>query len=409
MILSSSGFLGIGTANPQAKLHVKGTAGTDGILFPDGSLQTSAFNQNSGWSTQGNSGTNPATHFIGTKDNKDVVFKRNSTEVMKLTQNPSFLFPIPILMVNGHIELIDHLIFNSTTTHGVINWPSGKNLYFRTNAVSGDVSNFSTKMTILSNGTVGIGTAIPEEQLDVRGRVLIGGSDLILGKYDGRIQKNNTENRALVHSSVNSQSDNLIINFNGDFEDGVEIQGTKTTIFGKLGVGTNNPSTELHISAFGNPTLTITSSNGSSQTRLMSVTSNGYPESQIQYVGRFSLVEPISGNVRFVVAEDGRVRVNNEISCKQLRVETNWSDFVFEEDFKRLGIEAKEQFYTQHKHLPNVPPAQEIETDGLDIGNVMKGMMQNIEEDRLDITELYKRILKLEEENKTLKTLLIQK
>jgi len=37
-----SGDLGVGIALPQAKLHVGGVPGTDGIMFPDGSLQTSA-------------------------------------------------------------------------------------------------------------------------------------------------------------------------------------------------------------------------------------------------------------------------------------------------------------------------------------------------------------------------------
>ena len=36
------GNVGVGRANPKAKLHVGGTAGTDGIMFPDGTLQTSA-------------------------------------------------------------------------------------------------------------------------------------------------------------------------------------------------------------------------------------------------------------------------------------------------------------------------------------------------------------------------------
>jgi hypothetical protein len=40
--ITNSGEVGIGTTNPAAKLHVGGTAGVDGIMFPDGTLQTSA-------------------------------------------------------------------------------------------------------------------------------------------------------------------------------------------------------------------------------------------------------------------------------------------------------------------------------------------------------------------------------
>jgi len=38
----TSGNVGIGTVSPTAKLHVSGTPGVDGIMFPDGSLQTTA-------------------------------------------------------------------------------------------------------------------------------------------------------------------------------------------------------------------------------------------------------------------------------------------------------------------------------------------------------------------------------
>ena len=42
LFVDNSGNVGIGTTNPQAKLHIGGTAGVDGIKFPDGTTQTTA-------------------------------------------------------------------------------------------------------------------------------------------------------------------------------------------------------------------------------------------------------------------------------------------------------------------------------------------------------------------------------
>ena len=42
------GNVGIGTMNPLARLHIFGSPGVDGIMFPDGTLQTTA--STNGWS-----------------------------------------------------------------------------------------------------------------------------------------------------------------------------------------------------------------------------------------------------------------------------------------------------------------------------------------------------------------------
>ncbi len=47
------GNVGIGTVAPTAKLHIGGTPGTDGIRFPDGTLQTTAAGGASQWTTSG--------------------------------------------------------------------------------------------------------------------------------------------------------------------------------------------------------------------------------------------------------------------------------------------------------------------------------------------------------------------
>jgi hypothetical protein len=42
LTIATNGDVGIGTDSPQARLHVSGTPGVDGIMFPDGAVQTTA-------------------------------------------------------------------------------------------------------------------------------------------------------------------------------------------------------------------------------------------------------------------------------------------------------------------------------------------------------------------------------
>ena len=42
MLITNDGNVGIGTSAPQAKLHIGGKAGKDGIMFPDGTVQKTA-------------------------------------------------------------------------------------------------------------------------------------------------------------------------------------------------------------------------------------------------------------------------------------------------------------------------------------------------------------------------------
>ena len=73
---------------------------------------------------------------------------------------------------------------------------------------------------------------------------------------------------------------------------------------------------------------------------------------------------------------------------------------VFEKNYKLKSIEELDSYIKEHKHLPHVPPASDIENNGLKIGETNKAMMEKIEELTLYIIQLKKEIDQLKNSKK---------
>jgi hypothetical protein len=81
-----------------------------------------------------------------------------------------------------------------------------------------------------------------------------------------------------------------------------------------------------------------------------------------------------------------------------------WPDYVFENNYSLPSLAEVERFIQLHKHLPGVPSAKEVETDGLDLGSNQAILLKKIEELTLYSIEQDKKIKVLETENEKLKT-----
>ena len=95
--------------------------------------------------------------------------------------------------------------------------------------------------------------------------------------------------------------------------------------------------------------------------------------------------------------------VNGTIQAKEVRVETGWSDFVFDKNYKLRTLNEVEKYINQNHHLPEIPSASDIQKNGLALADVQTKMMQKIEELTLYIIQLQKEIDALksnENENK---------
>lgn len=93
-----------------------------------------------------------------------------------------------------------------------------------------------------------------------------------------------------------------------------------------------------------------------------------------------------------------RLSVNGTIRAKEVIVETNWADFVFDKNYHLRSLASVERFIKTHKHLPDFPSAVEVQYGGAKIAELTTKMMQKIEELTLYSIAQDKRIKQLEKQ-----------
>jgi len=88
--------------------------------------------------------------------------------------------------------------------------------------------------------------------------------------------------------------------------------------------------------------------------------------------------------------------VNGEIRAKEIKVETGWADYVFFKDYKLPTLQEVEKHIQEKGHLINIPSANEVEANGIELGEMNKLLLEKIEELTLYIIQQEKRIKSLE-------------
>lgn len=195
---NGAGRVGIGTSLPDTTLHVigaikmvDGNQGTGKLMVSDANgvagWQTVAAATNA-WGLNGNTGTIPGTNFIGTTDNRDMVFKTNNTEYARLTSsgllgigNSSPASPLDI-----HTTRRDIAELQSSSATGSWFWLSNTSAGYRAwrlitsgsgngegpgKLIISDNSGAPPRMVIDTMGRIGMGTAFPDTTLHVVGAI----------------------------------------------------------------------------------------------------------------------------------------------------------------------------------------------------------------------------------------------
>lgn len=88
-----------------------------------------------------------------------------------------------------------------------------------------------------------------------------------------------------------------------------------------------------------------------------------------------------------------KLAVNGNIRAKEIKVEAiNWPDYVFEDSYKVGKLEELESYIKMNKHLPEMPTAKEVATNGLAVSQMLKLQQKKIEELTLYLIEKDKNI-----------------
>jgi len=135
---------------------------------------------------------------------------------------------------------------------------------------------------------------------------------------------------------------------------------------GNVGIGTDNPTNKLAV---------VGGVNITGRTVIGNV-SNGNNYSYKLFVEKGILTEKV------------RVAIKNT---------SDWADYVFAEDYTLMPLKKLENYISKHRHLPNVPSAEDMVENGLDVATMDAKLLEKIEEAYLYIIELQKEIEELKD------------
>jgi hypothetical protein len=114
---------------------------------------------------------------------------------------------------------------------------------------------------------------------------------------------------------------------------------------------------------------------------------------------------PVSSTSAATLATDYSLYVEKGVIAEKFKCAlkgdaSNWSDYVFDKTYKLKSLAEVEAYIKANKHLPDVPSAEEVKCDGIDMAQMDATLLKKIEE-----LTLY--MLELKKDNEALKAQLI--
>ncbi|MBN2104329.1 hypothetical protein JW835_09855 [bacterium] len=224
-------------------------------------------------------------------------------------------------------------VYNYSGSRGAsrIQFNDGKMNFFVSDGQGGQTVNWVTGLSINNTGEVGIGTSNQESALDI-----VSSSQKIFqikpqfGNHLFRLVWTNDGNRLYWVPFPNGTAD-WSKEFSYDFIDERWEFGTGLYIHDNVGIGTTTP--------------------------------------------------------------DEMLTVKGNIHCREIKVTaTAGADFVFLDGYDLTALNEVEDHIKTYKHLPDIPSAEEVEANGVNLGEMQARHLQKIEELTLYVIELNKKL-----------------
>jgi hypothetical protein len=318
------------------------------------------------WFIDGNSNTNPSIDFLGTINNRDLVFRTTN-------------IPRMIIGATGNIHIGSSLPQNQDIILDIEQGNRWQGIRFNGN----------------SGASVAFEVAFPNSPTYSRFKTYADGHTLI-GQFPSIPGINGTYNPAdpmLIVGQSQSYPNSKVINAVriGGSSGPVDLFGVYANGLVQIGDGNGSlyQGTQGMIMKFSSgdrAIMELHTPDGPSQNKLViqSHTSGSHIWSAngknlfLQYGGGAVLIGPRTS----IAHNNARLGVDGMIVCQELFVTAinDWADYVFAEDYKIPNLYDIEKFYVANKHLPEIPSENEIKENGLNMSEMSKLLLKKIEE-----------------------------